>query len=69
VSQIAQEFYLKYTNTLMFYLDIFNDIEKGLKRMQLIKIQKFKDIQKDVQDEETFNQIEEWLKEYQNWLN
>lgn len=69
MSQIAQEFYLKYTNTLMFYLDIFNDIEKGLKRMQLIKIQKFKDIQKDVQDEETFNQIEEWLKEYQNWLN
>ena len=37
--------------------------------MQLIKIQKFKDIQKDVQYEETFNQIEEWLKEYQNWLN
>ncbi|CAD8046515.1 unnamed protein product [Paramecium primaurelia] len=68
LSKLAQNFFLNFQNTINSYLVQLTQLDDNkLKKLQPIRIQRLKEYQKDVYNDDINKQIEDWIQQYQQW--
>ncbi|CAD8133881.1 unnamed protein product [Paramecium octaurelia] len=68
LSKMAQNFFLNFQNTINSYLALLTQLDENkLKKLQPIRIQRLKEYQREVQNDDFNKQIEDWIQQYQQW--